>query len=1213
MLANNKEKEMPSGVPSGTLQGSIFNKNSESDTYNANVFSDVFRGASVTEPEKNLRGGSLLCDLMDKNTPQQTNYPCVVHQPCQSSYSRNQPIRIQQVPGGWCYQSSPDVKTCQLFFQTSQPQQSCQQTEGIPFQEPAKLQQITDMQFPTEMLVRQPVSPKVSPVTPLQQYAPIGVPFKQPTSTEVPFIQAPLTEVGEITPLLQQYVPFQQPLRQVPSTSRTLQQYTPVSIPFRQPISIPTSTDDPPHFGSLFREVLPTNARLGSPNSTNRRKVTPLLHTLLNGPTNNGPDVTMDPNMIQRPTNNIPNRITNVSELTNMIPRPTDVPNMITNDVEPTNVPNVVKPTNVSNMIPGPTNVPNVVKPTNVSNMIPGPTNVSNRVTNVVKPTNMIPGPTDIPNRVSNVVRPTNVPNMITNVMRPTNVPELTNMIPGPTNVSNRVTNVVKPTNVSNMIPGPTDIPNRVSNVVRPTNVPNRVSNVVRPTNVPNMITNGVEPTNMIPGPTNIPNGVTNVVEPTNVSNMIPGPTDIPNRVTNVVKPTNVPNRVTNIVKPTNVPNRVTNVVEPTNMITGPTNVSNRVTNVVRPTNVPNRVTNVVEPTNMITGPTNVSNRVTNVVEATNVLNMKPGPNMIPDHTNVIGPNTQANVSNSNRKKLKGMVVSPIHGESGVDPSVTLKWSPVLGAKQEQLLFGESKAEMVPIQDYLKAHPTLHAQDLGVSANVNRNGISAPLDASRKENSFPGPGALKVIRSLRLASLKPETTYYWQIIPTDQSGKQIKGDIWSFTTAAKPKKPILISPSINESGVGSNVNLKWLSQDLGASYTQQLFFGESKAGMMTIQNYLKAHPSVRLHDQSASANIANQKEMTKRNEISQPKSFHLAPLKAGTTYYWQIIIVDQSGRQIKGNIWSFTTADRPNKPVYISPSNGEGEMEESVELSWTASHPDDLRMTYEIWYGIGSASLITRRVENWQEMEYTLQNLRLGVSYYWKIVVIDSNGFRRHGDIWSFTMKEPVRPELSSPQPADKSEEVEVDNLVLKWTSTNPYNDKLSYTVMFGDSVNTMKKVASKISRASYMLGNLKAMVTYYWQVIVIETSGRITKSAVWSFTTRAVSLIPASLILPVGPHSTLEKIFRRWKGKRFEIDHEVLLHFNPQIREMLKLGIEFKDIPSDQPLGDFLDFPEKFLPWKVINMTDKSYETYDKYYAPYHTIKQALFESAKV
>ena len=148
----------------------------------------------------------------------------------------------------------------------------------------------------------------------------------------------------------------------------------------------------------------------------------------------------------------------------------------------------------------------------------------------------------------------------------------------------------------------------------------------------------------------------------------------------------------------------------------------------------------------------------------------------------------------------------------------------------------------------------------------------------------------------------------------------------------------------------------------------------------------------------------------------------------------------------------------PNQPPYIpsnpNPLNGTTGVSINVNLSWTGGDPNsDDSVYYDVYFGtsITPSEVSTDQSSN----SYNSGTLINGITYFWRIVAWDSNGFSTAGPLWHFTTlfegnNPPNKPVITGETNGKKGQEY------LYTTSTSdPDGDQLYYNWSWGDGTYT--------------------------------------------------------------------------------------------------------------------------------------------------------------
>lgn len=149
-------------------------------------------------------------------------------------------------------------------------------------------------------------------------------------------------------------------------------------------------------------------------------------------------------------------------------------------------------------------------------------------------------------------------------------------------------------------------------------------------------------------------------------------------------------------------------------------------------------------------------------------------------------------------------------------------------------------------------------------------------------------------------SLKNNNTYYWRVRASNAIGFSEWSASWSFTTVGEvsvPAVPELISPGNQAELLPVNPILVWSASSKATSYNIQISL---------------------VNDMSISFAEASGINTT---------SFQLDSLQRGTTYYWRVAAVNNSGISEWSSVWSFTTVQPvSNLVAYWKMDEGSGSL-----------------------------------------------------------------------------------------------------------------------------------------------------------------------------------------------------------------------------------------------------------------------------------------------
>ncbi len=179
-------------------------------------------------------------------------------------------------------------------------------------------------------------------------------------------------------------------------------------------------------------------------------------------------------------------------------------------------------------------------------------------------------------------------------------------------------------------------------------------------------------------------------------------------------------------------------------------------------------------------------------------------------------------------------------------------------------------------------------------------------------NPTPGPAEFKLRQGYAVywaGVITPGVTYYWRVDEVEADGVTIyTGDVWSFTAA--PLAAYKPDPADGARYIATDANLNWTAGSTAASH--DVYFGTVEADVA---------------NGTGGTLKINQKTTT----------FDPGPLQLGTTYYWRVDEVEQSGTiKHTGKVWRFSTmpvitVTDPNLAGWWKFDEGQG----TVAIDWS--------------------------------------------------------------------------------------------------------------------------------------------------------------------------------------------------------------------------------------------------------------------------------------
>jgi hypothetical protein len=132
------------------------------------------------------------------------------------------------------------------------------------------------------------------------------------------------------------------------------------------------------------------------------------------------------------------------------------------------------------------------------------------------------------------------------------------------------------------------------------------------------------------------------------------------------------------------------------------------------------------------------------------------------------------------------------------------------------------------------------------------------------------------------AQLESGKVYYWRVDEFD-AVDTYKGDVWSFST---PGAVGSLNPANGAADIEQTLILEWIAAESAVSH--DVYLGKDKEA---VRNADKSAPEYK-------------GTMNLDSEI-----YDAGSLEWDTTYYWRVDVVKADGTELKGLIWSFTTAN----------------------------------------------------------------------------------------------------------------------------------------------------------------------------------------------------------------------------------------------------------------------------------------------------------------
>ncbi|MFI5251250.1 MAG: FlgD immunoglobulin-like domain containing protein [Bacteroidota bacterium] len=345
--------------------------------------------------------------------------------------------------------------------------------------------------------------------------------------------------------------------------------------------------------------------------------------------------------------------------------------------------------------------------------------------------------------------------------------------------------------------------------------------------------------------------------------------------------------------------------------------------------------------------------------------------------------------------------------------------------------------------------------------------------------------------------------YYWRVRAINATQISSWSAIWFFkTVVSPPAQPQLISPANNSNAISTHPWLNWMPAYGSALYHLQISKDTSFA--------------IPVYDNAALAVDSQQ----------------VSSLMNNTAYYWRVNATNSGGTSAWSATWKFTTIVAiPPVPTLLNPLNGSINQPASINLQWSDG---DNTAYYRLQVDTTSAFSAPRDFNGILSQSFSINNLDLGKTYYWRVAAINPGGTSPWSIVWSFTTEiensnaPPPVPILIDP--VNGSADLSL-NIILHWVDGDTNSVYRLQVAM--DSAFTLPLLDSTgIILRSAQLNNLTAGTKYYWRLNATNGGGSSTWSMIWYFSTKLIPpAVPVLLNPPSGAPSESTTVSLIWSA----------------------------------------------------------------------------------
>ncbi|MBN1299577.1 MAG: hypothetical protein JW995_00005, partial [Melioribacteraceae bacterium] len=201
----------------------------------------------------------------------------------------------------------------------------------------------------------------------------------------------------------------------------------------------------------------------------------------------------------------------------------------------------------------------------------------------------------------------------------------------------------------------------------------------------------------------------------------------------------------------------------------------------------------------------------------------------------------------------------------------------------------------------------------------------------------------------------------------------------------------------------------------------------------------------------------------------------------------------------------------PSIPINPQPPDNAVSVNTNLSFSWECSDPDEEAILYSIYLGTSNNPPIEK--SNLGVSTYKRENLKLGTTYYWKIIAKDSDGAETSSPLWNFTTN--FAPNIpSNPIPGNGAKDVSVTTS-LSWTCSDNDKDYILYDIYLGLNSNPSLVLSNTPNTNYTSADSLNHSKTYFWKIAAKDEKNTIAISPLWSFATVGTKPSTPDLLSP--------------------------------------------------------------------------------------------------
>ncbi|MBI9081743.1 MAG: hypothetical protein JEY79_18635 [Pseudodesulfovibrio sp.] len=348
-----------------------------------------------------------------------------------------------------------------------------------------------------------------------------------------------------------------------------------------------------------------------------------------------------------------------------------------------------------------------------------------------------------------------------------------------------------------------------------------------------------------------------------------------------------------------------------------------------------------------------------------------------------------------------------------------------------------------------------------------------------------------------------EGVWYWRVTAIDNAGNETKSPVWSFTingeTLPQPVNVAELPP--DPSLIVSNVEYNSFTLDWPEYQDNQNPNNEIVYNIYVYEQAGESQP------RTTGTGYFMVRTGAATTVFTTDTSHTFQNMKTETYYDWTVVAQNNASQTIVVGSSQVRTGNRsPSAPVLISPVDEAIDVATNVTLDWEASvDPDGDALKYYVYMDtVNNTYRVVCPVEGIDETNYTPGSVEEGRTYYWFIMVKDSNGAATRTGTRDFTTVSPDLTFPATPTPINEATGIDTTEAIeLSWQHDQE-DREITYNLYFSKNPRSLTLKAEDLNQKTYTINEyLNENTWYYWQVEAVDVAtGRLVKSPLWRFKT---------------------------------------------------------------------------------------------------------------